>query len=49
MVVLYVGHTNSAARVYDRVGFVGLSGKPKVSGVEDWLELGFENTDRGHW
>ncbi|EJD54426.1 hypothetical protein AURDEDRAFT_110076 [Auricularia subglabra TFB-10046 SS5] len=49
MVVLYVGHTNSAARVYDRVGFVGLSGKPKVDGVEDWLELGFANTDRGHW
>lgn len=49
MVVLYVGHTNSAARVYDRVGYVGLGDKPKVEGVEDWLEVGFMNTDRGHW
>ncbi|KZW00603.1 hypothetical protein EXIGLDRAFT_695575 [Exidia glandulosa HHB12029] len=49
MVVLYVGHTNSAARVYDRVGYEGLCDKPKVEGVEDWLELGFENSDRGHW
>ncbi|KAG6380948.1 hypothetical protein JVT61DRAFT_5341 [Boletus reticuloceps] len=50
-VVLYVGHENSARRVYHRVGFVGLSGKPdeRAEGVEDALELGFIGTNRGHW
>ena len=48
-VVLYVGHDNSAQRVYDRVGFAGLCGKPKPDGVEDSLELGFVGTDRGYW
>ncbi|KAH7923248.1 hypothetical protein BV22DRAFT_1130802 [Leucogyrophana mollusca] len=48
-VVLYVGHENSAQRVYDRVGFVGLCGKDKPEGVEDSLELGFTGTERGHW
>ncbi|PIL31464.1 hypothetical protein GSI_06166 [Ganoderma sinense ZZ0214-1] len=48
-VVLYVGHENSAQRVYDRVGFAGLCGKPKPDGVEDALELGFVGADRGHW
>lgn len=48
-VVLYVGHENSAQRVYDRVGFAGLCGKPKPDGVEDSLELGFVGADRGHW
>ncbi|KAH9951007.1 hypothetical protein B0H21DRAFT_413794 [Amylocystis lapponica] len=48
-VVLYVGHDNSAQRVYDRVGFAGLCGKSKPEGVEDSLELGFVGTNRGHW
>ncbi|KAI0639937.1 hypothetical protein C8Q77DRAFT_1152863 [Trametes polyzona] len=48
-VVLYVGHENSAQRVYDRVGFVGLCGKSKPDTVEDSLELGFVGADRGHW
>ncbi|TFY82137.1 hypothetical protein EWM64_g1867 [Hericium alpestre] len=49
-VTLYVGHSNSAQRVYDRVGFVGLCGKAKPEGVEDALELGFvTGAPRGHW
>jgi len=52
-VVLYVAHNNpAAAKVYDRVGFVGLSsGSAPVEGVENWLELGFERdlVDLGHW
>ena len=49
-VTLYVGHSNSAQRVYDRVGFVGLCGKEKVHGVEDSLELGLvTGAPRGHW
>ncbi|KIJ22010.1 hypothetical protein PAXINDRAFT_63986 [Paxillus involutus ATCC 200175] len=48
-VVLYVGHENSARRVYHRVGFVGLLDQEKPEGVEDALELGFIGTDRGHW
>ncbi|KAI0046604.1 hypothetical protein FA95DRAFT_1606743 [Auriscalpium vulgare] len=49
-VTLYVGHANSAQRVYDRVGFVGLCGKDKPHGVEDALELGFvTGAPRGHW
>jgi hypothetical protein len=49
-VTLYVGHNNSAQRVYDRVGFVGLCGKEKVNGVEDSLELGLvTGAPRGHW
>ncbi|KAI0066494.1 hypothetical protein BV25DRAFT_1390316 [Artomyces pyxidatus] len=49
-VTLYVGHSNSAQRVYDRVGFVGLCGKDKPNGVEDALELGFvTGAPRGHW
>ncbi|KZT08665.1 uncharacterized protein LAESUDRAFT_648289 [Laetiporus sulphureus 93-53] len=48
-VVLYVGHDNSAQRVYDRVGFAGLCGRDKPEGVEDSLELGFIGTKRGHW
>jgi predicted GNAT family acetyltransferase len=49
-VTLYVGHSNSAQRVYDRVGFVGLCGKEKVNGVEDSLELGLvTGAPRGHW
>lgn len=47
--VLYVGHENSAQKVYHRVGFAGLCGDEKVDGVEDSLELGFIGSDRGHW
>jgi len=48
-VTLYVSHGNSAQRVYDRVGFVGLCGKEQPAGVEDSIELGFVGTIRGHW
>lgn len=49
-VTLYVSHGNSAQRVYDRVGFVGLCGKEKTNGVEDSLELGLvTGAPRGHW
>ncbi|KAF8627698.1 hypothetical protein AX15_004286 [Amanita polypyramis BW_CC] len=51
-VTLYVGVSNPASRVYDKVGFVGLddSGIP-VSGVDRWLEIGFNRNkvDLGHW
>ncbi|KAH9929661.1 uncharacterized protein B0H18DRAFT_995581 [Fomitopsis serialis] len=39
-VVLYVGHDNTAQRVYDRVGYAGLCGKDKSERIEDSLELG---------
>ncbi|KAI0094458.1 hypothetical protein BDY19DRAFT_21113 [Irpex rosettiformis] len=48
-VVLYVGHKNSAQKVYHRVGFPGLCGEPRVEGVEDSIELGLQNTARGQW
>lgn len=49
-VVLYVAHNNpAAAKVYDKVGFVGLCGKPRVEGVDDWIEIGCQNTELGHW
>jgi len=48
-VTLYVSHGNSAQRVYDRVGFVGLCGKEQPVGVEDSIELGFVGTARGLW
>lgn len=51
-VTLYVGHTLAAKRVYDRLGFVGLSSDPNaksVDAVDDWLEIGFANTTLGHW
>ncbi|KAF8323778.1 hypothetical protein DL93DRAFT_2049515 [Clavulina sp. PMI_390] len=49
-VSLYVAHDNvAAATVYDRVGFAGLLGKPRPSGVEDVLELGFEGAIKGYW
>ncbi|KAG8902185.1 hypothetical protein FRB99_004791 [Tulasnella sp. 403] len=48
-VVLFVAHDNAPAeKVYHRVGFQGLQGCT-AEGVEDWLEVGFVNTDRGHW
>ncbi|TFK56734.1 hypothetical protein OE88DRAFT_51150 [Heliocybe sulcata] len=51
-VVLYVSHGNPAAKVYDKVGFVGLRGDAEnFRGVDRWLELGFdpEATTLGHW
>jgi len=47
-VVLYVGVTNDAQHVYDKIGFVGLCGK-RDQDVEGALELGFKKTIRGHW
>ncbi|KLO20062.1 hypothetical protein SCHPADRAFT_816691 [Schizopora paradoxa] len=47
-VVLYVGVTNDAQHVYDKIGFVGLCGKEDPD-VESALELGFKGTTRGHW
>jgi predicted GNAT family acetyltransferase len=49
-VVLYVSHGNPAARVYNRVGFQGLDASlPCPPLVENWLEIGFQATHRGHW
>ncbi|KAG8929159.1 hypothetical protein FRC02_005928 [Tulasnella sp. 418] len=48
-VVLFVAHDNPAAeKVYHRVGFVGLCGHHDDR-ADDWLEVGFVGTDRGHW
>lgn len=47
--VLFVAHDNGAAeKVYHRVGFQGLMGRT-AQDVEDWIEIGFVNTERGHW
>ncbi|KAH7338770.1 hypothetical protein B0J17DRAFT_767825 [Rhizoctonia solani] len=48
-VVLYVSHGNVAEKLYHRIGYVGLCGAPRPAMVEDWLEVGFQNTMRGHW
>ena len=52
-VVLYVAHDNqAAAKVYHRVGFVGLDEKDySAEGVEPWLEIGFDRdvVELGHW
>lgn len=51
-VALFVGNSNPAAKVYNRVGFVGLDkSKPPVQGVERWLEVGFDRrlVQQGHW
>lgn len=51
-VVLFVGHTLAAKRVYHRVGFVGLDqvkSPTSPQDVENWLELGFYGTRLGHW
>ncbi|KAG8941036.1 hypothetical protein FRC04_004815 [Tulasnella sp. 424] len=48
-VVLFVAHDNEPAeKVYNHVGFEGLRGRT-AEGVEDWLEIGFSGTERGHW
>jgi len=50
-VVLYVAHDNKGAvKAYHRVGFVGLSDtEPVPAEVENWIEIGFSDTDKGHW
>ncbi|KAJ3521366.1 hypothetical protein NM688_g9025 [Phlebia brevispora] len=52
-VVLYVAHNNpAAAKVYNRVGFVGIGPESEsVEGVDSWLELGFDRkqVQLGHW
>ena len=52
-IVLYVAHNNPAASgVYHRVGFAGLGdSKRRVDGVENWLEIGFDQSkvELGHW
>jgi hypothetical protein len=48
-----VAHDNiAAAKVYHRVGFVGLDENDYTAeGVEDWLEIGFDRkyVQLGHW
>ncbi|KAH7916418.1 hypothetical protein BJ138DRAFT_1108783 [Hygrophoropsis aurantiaca] len=51
-VVLYVGRGNPAAKVYHRVGFLGLDqANSNIEGVEQWLEIGFDRSrvQLGHW
>lgn len=50
-IVLYVGISNTAMRVYDKVGFVGLDNEIRTDGVDNWLEVGFDRrqVDLGHW
>ncbi|KZT54128.1 hypothetical protein CALCODRAFT_473876 [Calocera cornea HHB12733] len=51
-IVLFVAHDlTTAAGVYGRVGFVGVGDRPisERSSVERWLELGFKDTEIGHW
>ncbi|KAG8901628.1 hypothetical protein FRB99_005188 [Tulasnella sp. 403] len=50
-VTLYVAHENiSAQKAYHSVGFSGLFDNPIDTDIDqDWLELGFDNTDVGHW
>lgn len=48
---LYVSERDNreAAALYDKVGFVGLCGRPRPSHVEEWVEIAFEATIKGHW
>jgi len=51
-VVLFVGHALSAARVYHRVGFVGVGpgkGPNYTPDAERWIEYGFQDATLGHW
>jgi hypothetical protein len=51
-IALFVGVTNPAANVYQRVGFVGIGkGAAPAQGVDTWEELGFDRdqVDLGHW
>lgn len=50
--MLFVGHDNSAAKVYGRVGFAGLGQNAEpVEGVDPWLEIGLDQdlVHMGHW
>lgn len=49
-IVLYVGVDNPAAKVYSRVGFVGLTPASRA-GAERWTEIGFDQSKvaLGHW
>lgn len=51
-IALYVGVENPAAKVYQRVGFVGIGENPTpAKGVDPWVEYGFDTAqvDLGHW
>ena len=53
-VVLFVAHDNKpAAKVYHRVGFLGLAedDQDPLGVVEPWTEIGFDRNkvDLGHW
>ncbi|KAG8910728.1 hypothetical protein FRC00_007639 [Tulasnella sp. 408] len=50
-VLLYVALGNGPAEnAYRGVGFAGLLGAPQDPNTDtEWLELGFEGTDLGHW
>ncbi|KAJ6631425.1 hypothetical protein B0H10DRAFT_2159751 [Mycena sp. CBHHK59/15] len=52
-VALYVAHNNhGAAKVYHRVGFLGLADDAApVQGVDSWLEIGLDRSkvELGHW
>ncbi|KAF9523821.1 hypothetical protein CPB83DRAFT_839380 [Crepidotus variabilis] len=51
-IALFVGVNNPAAKVYQRVGFVGIGENPApANGVEHWVEYGFDRqqVDLGHW
>lgn len=51
-VTLYVGIGNPAAKVYHRVGFVGLDARSDpIEGIENWTEIGFDRSkvELGHW
>ncbi|CAE6458564.1 unnamed protein product [Rhizoctonia solani] len=48
-IVVYVSHGDPVEKVYHQVGYTGLCGAPRPELVEDWLEIGFQNTTRGHW
>lgn len=51
--MLYVAHDNpAAAKVYSRVGFIGLgTDTGPADDVDSWLELGFDRSsvNLGHW
>ncbi|KAF6761128.1 hypothetical protein DFP72DRAFT_32159 [Ephemerocybe angulata] len=51
-IALFVGNDNPAAKVYNRVGFLGLDkSKGPVEGVDRWVEIGFDRrfVQQGHW
>ena len=51
-IALFVGNGNPAAKVYARVGFLGLDkSKGPVEGVDRWVEIGFDrrHIQMGQW